>query len=174
MALVTTNVSEELRASIIRVTSDFVFLRSMRRLLVRANDVPSSPILVTLMMEALRSCETSVLTRATRRHNSGEDISFWSVVNKQMSIGACQLLSRCKWVFTCRVLPQLSLFSVSSQSWRMRCEEWFCTDTPARALVLPLRISVHLWVLSTFHKIFQHFLKPHGARMCVWPDIVYA
>jgi hypothetical protein len=30
--------------------------------------VPSSPILVTLMMEALRSSETSVLTRATRRN----------------------------------------------------------------------------------------------------------
>jgi hypothetical protein len=29
--------------------------------------VPSSPILVTLMMEALRSSETSALTRATRR-----------------------------------------------------------------------------------------------------------
>jgi hypothetical protein len=35
------------------------------RLLVTANVVPSSPILVTLM-EALRSSETSVLTRATR------------------------------------------------------------------------------------------------------------
>jgi hypothetical protein len=37
----------------------------VRRLLVPANVVPSSPILVTLMMEALRSSETSVLTRAT-------------------------------------------------------------------------------------------------------------
>jgi hypothetical protein len=33
-----------------------------------ANVVPSSPILVTLMMEALSSSETSVLTRATRRN----------------------------------------------------------------------------------------------------------
>jgi hypothetical protein len=46
---------------------DFVFLRSVCRLLVAAN-VPSSPILVTLMMEALSSSETSVLTRATRRN----------------------------------------------------------------------------------------------------------
>jgi hypothetical protein len=37
---------------------------SVRRLLVTAN-VPSSPILVTLMMEALCFSETSVLTRAT-------------------------------------------------------------------------------------------------------------
>jgi hypothetical protein len=40
----------------------------MHRLLVTASVVPSSPILVTLMMEALSSSETSVLTRATRRH----------------------------------------------------------------------------------------------------------
>jgi hypothetical protein len=35
------------------------------QLLVTANIFPSSPILVTLMMEVLRSSETSVLTRAT-------------------------------------------------------------------------------------------------------------
>jgi hypothetical protein len=39
----------------------------LRRVLVTANVLVSSPILVTLMMEALRSSETSVLTRATRR-----------------------------------------------------------------------------------------------------------
>jgi hypothetical protein len=44
------------------------FLRSVRRLLVTARVVPSSPILVTLMKEALRSSETSVLTRATWRN----------------------------------------------------------------------------------------------------------
>jgi hypothetical protein len=44
-----------------------VFLRSVRRLLVATSVVPSSPILVTLMKEALSSSETSVLTRATRR-----------------------------------------------------------------------------------------------------------
>jgi hypothetical protein len=36
-------------------------------LLVTANVVPSSLILVTLMMEATRSSETSILIRATRR-----------------------------------------------------------------------------------------------------------
>jgi hypothetical protein len=87
VALVRTDVSEELSASIIRVITVgelrttlavssnrftlrrkvFVFLRSVRRLLVTAN-IPSSPILVTLMREALSSSETSVLTRATRRN----------------------------------------------------------------------------------------------------------
>jgi hypothetical protein len=40
----------------------------VRRWLVTANVAPSSPILVTLMMEELSSSETSVLTRATRRN----------------------------------------------------------------------------------------------------------
>jgi hypothetical protein len=63
-ALVRTDVSEELRASFIRMT----FLCSVRRLLVIASVVPSSPILVSLMKEELSSSETSVLTRATRRN----------------------------------------------------------------------------------------------------------
>jgi hypothetical protein len=40
--------------------------KSKCRLLLTANAVPSSPILVTMMMEALSSSETSVLTKATR------------------------------------------------------------------------------------------------------------
>jgi hypothetical protein len=40
-----------------------VFLCSALQLLVTANFVPSSPIPVTLMMEAIRSSKTSVLTR---------------------------------------------------------------------------------------------------------------
>jgi hypothetical protein len=79
VALVITDFSEEPSASIIKVTkidelgttldvtSYFVFLRSVRRLLVTANVVPSSPIFVTLMMEVRSSSETSVLTRAKRR-----------------------------------------------------------------------------------------------------------
>jgi hypothetical protein len=43
----------------------------MRQLLVTAN-VPSSPIIATMMMEALDSSKTSVLTRTTR-HSIPED-----------------------------------------------------------------------------------------------------
>jgi hypothetical protein len=46
----------------------------MRRLLVTADVVPSSPILFTLMMEALGSYETYFLTRATQRHNPEDGI----------------------------------------------------------------------------------------------------
>jgi hypothetical protein len=74
--LVRTDVSEELSASFIGVTrigelgtTLAVFLRSVRRLLVTA-DVPSLPILVTLMKETLSSSETSVHTRATDRKST--------------------------------------------------------------------------------------------------------
>jgi hypothetical protein len=48
------------------MVSSGMLRRVVRRLLVTASVVPSSPILVTLMKEALSSSETSVLTRATR------------------------------------------------------------------------------------------------------------
>jgi hypothetical protein len=43
-------------------------LRSMRRLLVTANVVPRSSILVPLVMETIRSSDMSVFTGATRLH----------------------------------------------------------------------------------------------------------
>jgi hypothetical protein len=63
-----TDVSEELSASIIRVTRigelGTTLVVTSNRLVV----VPSSPILGTLMMEVLRSSEMPVLTRATKRN----------------------------------------------------------------------------------------------------------
>jgi hypothetical protein len=50
------------------------FLRSVLRLLVTANVVPSSPIHITLIMEAMRFFETSVPTRATRINIPGDGI----------------------------------------------------------------------------------------------------
>jgi hypothetical protein len=45
-----------------------LFLRSVLRLLVAANVVPGLPILVAVMMEAIRYSEASALSRATRRN----------------------------------------------------------------------------------------------------------
>jgi hypothetical protein len=62
LALVRTDVSEEVIASVIRVTrigelgTTLAIInnrRSVHRLLVTANVIPSSPILVNLMMETL-------------------------------------------------------------------------------------------------------------------------
>jgi hypothetical protein len=74
VVLVRTDVSEELSASFIRVTriselgTTVAVTSNRRRLLFIATVVLSSPILVTLMKEALSSSETSVLTRATQRN----------------------------------------------------------------------------------------------------------
>jgi hypothetical protein len=71
MALVRTDVLEELSASFIRVTRigelgiTLAVASSLLRLLDTARVVPSSPTLVILKKKALNSSETSVLTRAT-------------------------------------------------------------------------------------------------------------
>jgi hypothetical protein len=61
--LVRTDVSEESCAFIIIVTR---IGELGTTLAVTSNVVPTSPILVSLMMDVLSSSETSVLTRATR------------------------------------------------------------------------------------------------------------
>jgi hypothetical protein len=68
--LVRTDVSEEFSTSVIRVTrigelGRKLAFSSNRRTLP---NVPSSPILVTLMMETVGCSETSVLTRSVRRN----------------------------------------------------------------------------------------------------------
>jgi hypothetical protein len=76
VALVGTSVSDELSFSFIRVTriGEVVTTCSVRRLLVTAKVVAISPILATLMKEALKSSDTSVVTRVKRRKTPDDDI----------------------------------------------------------------------------------------------------
>jgi hypothetical protein len=89
VAVVRIEVSEEHIAPIISMTrigelgttlavtsnrAHMVFLGTVPRLLVIANIVSSPPILVNLMMEALGSSETSVLTRITLHNIPKGDI----------------------------------------------------------------------------------------------------
>jgi hypothetical protein len=68
--VVRTDVSDELITFIIRVTRTVELGTTLAVTSKRStvNVFPSSLILVSLMMEAIRSYVTSVLTRSTRRH----------------------------------------------------------------------------------------------------------
>jgi hypothetical protein len=83
VALVRTDVSEDTSASIVRVTridelGTTLAVTSNRRMLRRNTSlrfrISGSPILVTLMMEALDASKTSILTRVRRRKIPKDDI----------------------------------------------------------------------------------------------------
>jgi hypothetical protein len=71
VVLVNTDVSEE------RIASIIIF--AVLTLLVTANVIPSSLTLVNLKIKAASSCETTVFTKATRRHIPEEGILHYSV-----------------------------------------------------------------------------------------------
>jgi hypothetical protein len=91
VALVRTDVLEELSASfIIRMTKidelgTLAVPSNRRRLLITAKFVPNSQILVILIIEAMHSSETSVVTSSTW-HNFTEDIILHGHSREDMKI----------------------------------------------------------------------------------------
>jgi hypothetical protein len=77
VGLVRTDVSNDYGASIIRATrvGELWILQVIQKYYSTANVVPDSTILVTIMIGAIRSSETSGLRRSTRR-NIPEDGIF--------------------------------------------------------------------------------------------------
>jgi hypothetical protein len=100
VALVNTDVSEELNAS-----------------LVTASVIRSSPILVTLMKEALSSAETSILARATR-HNIPEDAIIF---RHQISLTLDRIVDRLHRLHSIRIYLHGIHFNIilASMPWNL-------------------------------------------------------
>jgi hypothetical protein len=85
ITLLRTDVSEERIASIIIISF------SVLQLVVSANFVPSSLILFTLMMEAIRSFEMSLFTIATQRHILEDGIPYLNIIHPPTCWSSCGL-----------------------------------------------------------------------------------
>jgi hypothetical protein len=92
-----------------------VFLRSVRRLLVTTNVVPSSPIHVTLKMEALCSPEMLVLTRATQHNIPENGILHYLYFHNRVLVWLTETWFRSRnWIFFGYKHNKLQLLKISN------------------------------------------------------------
>jgi hypothetical protein len=111
VALVKTDISEQCSTFIIRVTriceigtmlavtSNWHMLHSKCQLLVTAN-IPSSPILVTLMMKVLHCSEMSFLTRVTQRNIPEDGILHWNLFDNAFNYSVTERTANSE-MYTC-------------------------------------------------------------------------
>jgi hypothetical protein len=123
VALVFANVSEELSASIIKVTR----IGELGTFLV-----PRSPILVTLMMEALSSSEMLVLTRATQRNLLEEVILYSPGIPRNVHL---HLHSSFRSANSLSQFLLLVFFSFPGDKVPQQVFIWQCLYYPERGLV---------------------------------------
>jgi hypothetical protein len=155
----------------------------MRRLLVTANVVPSSPIIVTLNMWALSSSETSVLTRATRR--TSQKTAFftllrlwlgtfqWTLFHYEATC-PCDIGNRTLCVSeqenswqTVTLNNLVSVMSVWGQARPSGCQgrkkTWRSHDSDCNFEQFTLSVALQLWVLVAWQQDTIHIrAKKHS------------
>jgi hypothetical protein len=129
VAVVRTDVLEEDSAFIIEVTIDelgttLAVTSNWSTLLATANVVPSSPILVTMMMEAIRSSETSVITRVKLRNMPEDGILIIYACTFWWHLGLCLCprdFAYLKMHFV--LVPNCNAFSLKKRAKRRDCSQ---------------------------------------------------
>jgi hypothetical protein len=179
VALVRTDVSEEISPSFIRVTrigelrttlavinnqsTLQVFLRSGLRLLDTASVVPSSPILVTLMKEGLISSETSVLTEP---HGvTSQKTPFFSINLTDRPNMTNKRVWNTPFPSMCCLEPEHFLFAASLVArtlifLRLTCPGTWSTDIKGEPF------SCSLCLPEALHVIASCPLRPGGCGSC--------
>jgi hypothetical protein len=129
------------------------FLRSVRHLLVTANIIASSPILVTLIKEALISSETLVLTTATRR-NISEDAIPQSKGNSKLNRNQ---LWRVVGLLTGQGHLKGHLFKLGLVN-SLRCKRCLEKEEPTTHILHDFEAIGYL----RSHHMVRYFLEPSG------------